>query len=250
MFIVASFHLFYGSMRFSIYLILTQQVSGFYCFFPWLGSSAPPFYTQKGRANPREKMQGDPLNKFVFLSIALFHVTFFQVGTYIYVCVCFTVLSFSLSLLPTMISIYLPRVPLPIYLSIYLPTFTSCDMPVLSVCSVYLSIIWSFDCSVFVYLLCFSYLSLFLSIYPSFFPCFCLCDYLSIYLCIYLSADHSRLSVFLSSFPSSNLSVYPPLLLPVDMFLPFRCSFYRSIYRPFLKIHTVWIISKKLEIRF
>lgn len=148
-------------------------------------------------------------------------------------CVCFTVLSFSLSLLPTMISIYLPRVPLPIYLSIYLPTFTSCDMPVLSVCSVYLSIIWSFDCSVFVYLLCFSYLSLFLSIYPSFFPCVCLCDYLSIYLCIYLSAYHSHLSAFLSSFPSSNLS-YQSLCLSTS---PSACRYVSSLPVFFLSIY-------------
>ena len=220
MFIVASFHLFYGSMRFSIYLILTQQVSGFYCFFPWLGSSAPPFYTQKGRANPREKMQGDPLNKFVFLSIALFHVTFFQVGTYIYVCVLPFYRSLYLYYLPWSLSTY-PSTYLSIDLSSYL-YFLWYACPICMFClSIDNLVFWLFG----VCLPTLFFLSVSISVYLSFFLPVRLSMWLSIHLSMYLSICRSFsslcLSILLSFFQSFlpiALSIYLSFCLSICFF--------------------------------
>jgi hypothetical protein len=232
MFIVASFHLFYGSMRFSIYLILTQQVSGFYCFFPWLGSSAPPFYTQKGppfytqkgRANPREKMQGNPLNKFVF-SFYRFIPCYFLSSWNLYLCVCVFYRSIVLFIFTTYHDLYLLTSCPSTYLSIDLSSYLYFLWYACPICMFCLSIdnlvFWLFG----VCLPTLFFLSVSISVYLSFFLPMRLSMWLSIHLSMYLSICRSFsslcLSIFLSFFQSFlpiALSIYLSFCLSICFF--------------------------------
>ena len=193
----------------------------FYFFFNW----GPPFYTQKGRADPTKRClycvffrQGNPWSKpLCSSSYRSVHLPFCQIW--------FFICSFFEGAI--MISFYL----LSIFLSSYL-VFLQCF------CSIYVSfqhidmlVFWLFClCLPMLLLLCF-----FLFICPSFFSSICLCNYLFslllIYWYIYVSSHLPIIPIYMSmclpSPPSSNLS---SIILSTCRCVSCWCSFYRSIY--------------------
>lgn len=177
----------------------------FYFFFNW----GPPFYTQKGRADPTKRClycvffrQGNPWSKpLCSSSYRSVHLPFCQIW--------FFICSFFEG--ATMISFYL----LSIFLSSYL-VFLQCF------CSIYVSfqhidmlVFWLFCLCLPMLLLCFFCLSVLLSFHPS--------VYVTIYFLYYWSIDISMYLVICLSFPSICLCVYLPLLLP---------TFLRSFFLP------------------
>ena len=200
----------------------------------------PPFYTQRRLANPTKwfsfQFYEDTHwgNLCFFLSIHLFHCTFFS--KYVSL-LCLSIFRFFCCL-----SWYLPPIYLQsTYLYVYLRTFSSCKPSVLSIVSFNMSNIDIFVCSLFC--LCLPklfFFTMFLWVYWSVFLSIICLLYVTIWFLYYWFIDISvylviclSFSFILSVSPSSthsSQSLYLSIFLSTCRYVSCWCSGYPSSY--------------------